>query len=288
MDENKFKKANKPPACSLAPWFDLIPENIRHDTMRKIRQETIEAYGYSMDECPKRLVCFTKKCIGRPLPWKSETAKPYLDQLKTTQNIVKDELFISGCDGCPIAKTCSKPCQQIENFMNRHYKPEPNLILKDNMENLTDKPQNDNFIPFDSSLEVPWDILDDKKKSVVKSYLFNNKDFETIAKELGFYNQSAVKYVFYSALTKMSEYGTMRKFLDSDRSNELTDKQYRILLKVYRSGKKMWEIAKEEKSTKQAIQQSIKRVIQKFSIKWQVFAIKKGNKVIYNVPQLFK
>lgn len=287
MDENKFKKINKPPACSLAPWFDLIPENVRHDTMRKIRQETIEAYGYSMDECPKRLVCFTKQCIGRPLPWKSLTAKPFLDQLMKTQNIVNEELFISGCDTCPIVKSCTKPCQQVENFMSRHNKIEPTLILKDNIENWVDKPISENVTPFDTSLEIPWDALSDKKQLIVKRYLFENKDFETIAKETGMYNQAAVKYAFYSALTKLSEYGTMRKFL-TENELELTYKQRVCLRKIYMKNYSLAGVAKEVHHSKQAIHQLIKRVIKKYGLKWQVFVTKKGNKVIYNVPQLLK
>lgn len=287
MDENKFKKINKPPACSLAPWFDLIPESIRHDTMRKIRQETIAEYGYSMDECPKRLVCFTKQCIGRSLPWKSVTAKPYLDQLTKTQKIVEGELFINGCDTCPIAKTCSKPCLQVENFMSRHNKIEPSLVLKDSIDNLVDKPISENVTPFDSSLEIPWDVLSEKKVAIVKRYLFENKDFETIAKEHGMYNQAAAKYAFYSSLTRLSEYGTMRKFIE-EKGSDLTYKQRVCLNKIYVHNYSLEAVAEEIHKTKQAVHQLVKRVIQKYGLKWQTFVTKKGNKVIYNVPQLLK
>ena len=88
VDEKAFKRIHKPPACTKAPWEHLVTGPNKDNILRAIRQETIAIYGQSMDECPKRKVCFTKSCIGRPLPFKSPTAKPYLDQLKLTHNIV--------------------------------------------------------------------------------------------------------------------------------------------------------------------------------------------------------
>ena len=73
MNENSFKKRFKQAACTSQPWKYLISKDIREDTLHKIRQETMQAYGFSMDECPKKSVCLTKKCMGRNLPWLSET-----------------------------------------------------------------------------------------------------------------------------------------------------------------------------------------------------------------------
>jgi predicted DNA-binding protein YlxM (UPF0122 family) len=289
MNENKFKSLNKPPACTMAPWYNLIPKAIRDNTMRIIRQETIEAYGYSMDECPKRKVCLTTSCIGRPLPWLSKTAKPYLDQLQTTHTIQNEELVLSSCDTCPIAKTCKSPCHQVNDFLNRGSNKEPDLLFQDNLENhVTYEVTVDSIRPaLLNNTEVPWDCLTDARQQVVKKYLYEGKDFLTIAKELDLNNQARVKYEFYSALTRLSEFAVMRKFLD-DRGDELTHKQRCVLIMIYKTNLNFTSIAHIEEITKQAVQQILTRVINKYNIKWTIFVKKQKGKIVYNVPGLFK
>ena len=290
MDEKKFKRTFKPPSCTMSPWYNLIPKDQRDQVMRNIRHETIEAYGYSMDECPKRKTCLTKSCVGRPLPWKSKTAEPYLKILQQTHNIQNDELFISNCDTCKIAKTCKSPCYQVNDFLNRATSKEAELVPQENLENhVIENPEIieniQNFITTNSN--IPWDCLTDTRKLVIKKYLYENKDFAMIAKEMDLNNQARVKYEFYSALTRLSEFAVMRKFI-KDNENNLTPKQLNTLNSIYSDNLSITDVAKKEKVSKQAIQQSLTRVVDKYNIKWSVFVTKNKNKIIYNVSGLFK
>jgi predicted DNA-binding protein YlxM (UPF0122 family) len=289
MDEKKFKHTYKPPACTQQPWKFLIPAEIREDTLRKIRQETVEAYGYSMDECPKRMVCFTKECIGRPLPWKSETAKPYLDKLSKTHSIKNEDLYINNCGGCPIAKTCTSSCPQVNDWIKRSESIEPKLVYQKSLEQHVDKtPQQfEDGPPTFSDLKIPWDSLPDRKASVIKKYLFQQKDFLTIANELDLNNQARAKYEFYSALTRLSEVAVMRKFIE-EKDTELDQKQLDILNAIYQDGKTLTEISEQYSISKQAVQQLVSRIIDKYRIKWSIFVRKQGGKVIYNVPEILK
>lgn len=288
MKEKDFKKTFKPPACTMAPWYNLIPVAHRDTIMRQIRQETIEAYGYPMDECPKRKTCLTKSCMGRPLPWKSETAKPYLEQLKATHNIKNDELFLVNCDTCPIVKTCKSPCHQINDYLNRAKNKEPELVAQNTLENYsTPSIELDTKPTIFQSQNVPWDCLTDTRQSVVKKYLYEGKDFLTISKELDLTNQARVKYEFYSALTRLSEFAVMRKFID-DYADELTHKQRTILIMIYKANLSLTSIASIEDTSKQAVQQVLTRVVDKYNIRWTVFVRRENGKTIYNVPGLFK
>lgn len=288
MNEKKFKQQNKPAACTQAPWKFLIPIDQRDETMRKIREETITAYGYSMDECTKRKTCFTKSCMGRELPWKSETAKPYLEQLKQTHKVINDELYIDNCSGCPIAKTCSSPCYQVNDWINRSTEQETQFIYQENLENYNqEQVQSTGIRPKEQGLQLPWDILNTQKAKVIRKYLYEQKDFLMVAKELDLNNQAEAKYVFYSALTKLSEYAVMRKFLD-DNLTKLTEKQQHILEQVYFQNKSLTEVAEDVNTSVAAITNIINRVVEKHKIAWPVFVKKEGTKVIYNVPEILK
>jgi len=135
MDEKKFKKINKPPACTQQPWAHLIHPDDRFNVLGKIREESIMLHGENLDACPKRKTCFTKACMGRPLPVKSPTFQPYLEQLKKTHKIVNDELYINNCGSCQIAPTCKSLCHQMNDWLQRDSDPQPNLIYQDNLEN---------------------------------------------------------------------------------------------------------------------------------------------------------
>jgi len=290
MDEIEFKKQNMHPACTKRPWEYLIPEKIRYETVRQVDQECIEIYGQKFDECAKRMMCFTKKCIGRPLEWKSPTARPYLEQFAKAKNIPVDgEYFIKNCDECPIARICKKPCEQVNNYMNRSMIVEPIMFNRDKTDNLEIHQEN-MFIPANSPLlkeQVPWDILSEKRKQIVKKYLYENKDFKFVADQVGINNQARAKYEFYSALTTLSEYAVMRKFL-AESFDQLSEKQFQVLNFIYNGNKTLTQAAEEFKISKQAAQQLLSRVLKKHSLKWTIFVKKRGNKVIYNVPEVLK
>jgi predicted DNA-binding protein YlxM (UPF0122 family) len=266
-----------------------IASDVREDVLRDIRRETMAAYGQSMDECPKRLVCFGKQCLGRPLPHKSVTAKPYLDELAKTHKIVNGELFISNCGGCPIATTCKSACAEVNDFLQRDKSEEPQLEYRDNLENIAPEPDNTVIMGtlLGKDLKVAWDVLKPRRKRTLEAYLYEQKDFLTIAIELGYHDQARAKYELYAALTTLAEYSTMRHFIQNNQT-KLTPYQFIVLNNIYNLNKSLTIAAKELKVSKQAIQQTVKRVIEKNRIKWTIFVKKQNNKVIYNVPEVLK
>jgi len=291
MDDKTFKKLMKPPACTKNPIEFLIPYDIRYETLRKIKNECIDIYGQDISfECNKRLVCFTNKCLGRELPWKSPTALPYLKQFAKTVGIKEgDDYFIqTDCNSCPIAKTCTYTCAQINDNINKQKILEPTLIYKDTTDNLisTYEDENISIEIFDNNLKIPWDALTKHKMEVVKKYLYENRDFKYVADSLGFANQAAAKYQFYSALNTLSEWAIMRKFVASN--PKLTENQLTILTMVYVDNLSLTAVAKRLKISKQAVAQAINRVVKVNKIKWSKFVKKQGKKVIYTVPQILK
>jgi hypothetical protein len=300
MDQTQFKKANKPGACLSLPFEYLIPYAIRIETILKIKQESIDAYGYDLTgECPKRLVCAQKQCIGRPLPFKSPTALPYLKELAKSQKIVKEELFIkTNCNGCPIFNKCSSPCQQVNEFINRSSIQEPYINYKEDLSTIEMFDVNDenyeSFLPEDAKDEIPWDILTSKELTIVK-YRHMGKDFNHISEDenLKLYNEKDAKYAYYAALTKLAEYAIMRKFIEKGQEKgKLTFKQYQILSKVYLDNKKPSKVAKELKISQAAVTQIISRIIETNKITWPRFVRKEGKsnhqRIIYNIPERLK
>lgn len=286
-NDKTWKLRNKPPACTRPPWRYLIPYKDRPEILRKIRQECVEIYGKSFDECSKRLDCVGKDCVGRPLPWKSPTARRYLEQLKKTHKIVNEELYIEGCETCPLVKTCKKPCLEVIDSSNKTKSREPKLIYKDFLDNLQRESVEDTDLRTLNTKNIPWDILDDTKKEVIKKYVSENKDFKTIANQLGLTNQARVKYIFYSSLTKLSEYAIVREFIEENKFL-ITPKQLRVLNLIYKENKTKTEVAKELGLTKQSIGQILNRVFNKYNVKWKVFVKKKGTRVVYNTEEIVK
>ena len=290
MEIKKFKKLNKPSTCTLPPWAVYILPRQRPEILRIIRQETIDYLGYHLDECPKRKVCITKSCLGRPLPWKSKTAKPYLDKLAKSLNIKNGEdLYINtDCRTCPFYTDCENPCNQVLDFIEREKSLEPDMNYKETLEYV--KPKGDVLEPVDllvNSDDIPWDVLSERKKKVIKKYLYEQRDFRYVAESEGFYNQAAAKYEFYSALNKLSEYGVFRKFI-TEYSHLLTPRQYEILTLIYLNNKKIVQVAAYLGISKQSVQQTVARVIKKHNIKWKKFVRKQGNKTIYTTAEVLK
>lgn len=289
MDEKQFKLVYRPASCTQPPWANLIPSDQRDEVLATIRRETIQAYGFSMDECPKRMVCFTKECLGRPLPFKSPTAKPYLDKLAQNQTVVNEEMKLSNCSTCPLAAKCKSTCAQVNDFMNRDKAQEPELVFRDNLDNIVQEPHDNNIVEriLGNDFKIPWDAISNTRKQIIKKYLYEQKDFLTIAKELKLTDQSRARYEFYAGLTILSEYGTVRKFLE-EKGDLLTHKQRCTLIMVYQNNFKLKQVAYVEEISKQSVQQIISRVLKKYNIRWHIFVKKHKNKVIYNVPELLK
>jgi len=289
MESKNFKKENRMAACTQPPWNIFISTKERPEILRKIRQECIDIYGYSLDECPKRKICIKKECLGRPLPYDSKTAKPYIEKLEKTQNIVNGELFINtNCTTCPIFKECNYPCNQVVDFIDRDKSVEPYIIYKEKTENLEAviTPLEPSIL-FVKDTDIPWDILSEKKKQIVKKYLYEERDFRYIAESLDMNNQARVKYEFYSALTKLTEYGIMRKFI-KENIEKITDRQKLILEMIYFNNMSQVETARWLGISKQSIQQTINRVVKKHKIKWKKFVRKEKNKPMYNTLEVLK
>jgi len=284
-----FKKEYRMAACTQPPWSIYIEPTQRPEILRQIRQECIDMYGYSLDECPNRLICFKKGCIGRPIPYKSKTAEPYIKNLEKTGLIKNNKLFvIQKCDKCKIKDSCVSICNQILDYIERDKVLEPLLYYKDEMENFNVEAQViESFNIVVDKNDIPWDILSKRRKDIVKEYLYKGRDFRYVSEKLNINNQAFAKYEFYAALTKLSEYARMRLFLKNN-SNLLTERQKLILNLVYINNMTQVEAGKFLKISKQSIQQTIARVIKKHNIKITKFVRKNKTQPIYNVMEIFK
>lgn len=287
--EKQFKLINKNSTCTKRPWEYLIPQEDKYAIILKVRQECVEIYGHDFSECSKRKVCFTKKCMGRELEWKSPTALPYLKEFAKMVGINEgDEYFIqTDCSSCPIYNTCKSTCFQISDYINRDKSLEPKLVYKETVEQYKEDNSYSSQRQNLTNLQIPWDCLPERKAAVIKKYLYQQKDFLSIAKELDLNNQARAKYEFYSALTTLSEVAVMRKFIE-DKNTVLDAKQLAILKAIYLEGKTLTEVSEQCKISKQAVQQLIARLVAKYNLKWAVFVKKQGSKLIYNVPEILK
>lgn len=290
MNNKTFQHKYKIAICTNNPIKYLIPYNQRYEVIKNIKNECVEIYGQDiMQECDKRMVCFGKTCLGRDLAWKSPTALPYLEKLKQRGLVEPDgKMYMIGCKGCQINKTCQRPCFQVNDYVTRQKKKEPFLIFKhtvDNFEVKSDKIEE--FRRQNEVLSIPWDSISEKKSRIVRSYLFELLDFQQVAKKFHLINQAEAKYLFYSALTTMSKVAVMRKFLRKNKE-KLTRKQIQILTSVFIKNNTITEAAKEYNLKKQSAQQIIARVIRLYNLKFQKFVRKHNGRVIYSVPALLK
>lgn len=282
-----IKKKYLPSVCTRNPIYHLIPYKERLDTLRQIKQECLDIYGYTMDECPSRFTC-EEKCTGRELPWKSPTARPYLEKLSETLTVTDEKLFVTGCDGCPIRTSCTSVCAQINDYMNRSNQQQPTVTYQEDVDRHSEIPS-DPFKSFKSvtlGLNVPWDALNDTRSQVIKLYVEEGRDFSHVAKLTGLYNQAEAKYEFYAGLTTLSKYAIMRQFLQT--KPKLTIRQKLILDKAYIDNMKFTKIAEELDISSQAVQQLVNRVIKANKLKWTRFVRKEGTKVIYDTTEIFR
>ena len=288
QDEKSWKRANKPASCTSNPIEHLIPQKDKYEILRTIRQECIDHYGQDIiSECKKRKMCFTKKCMGRELPWKSPTALPYLKQLETTQEIINGELIVkTDCSECPLFKSCSSPCRQVTDYISRDRTTEPQMVSNEHSDKFAQVPI-DNSTTSSFTANIPWDALSQRRRQVIRLHLYDRRDFKYIAHKLDLNNQARAKYEYYAALTTVSEYATIREFLDTN-LDKLTTKQQIVMQSIYHSNNKLCDVADDVGVSKQAIQQMVSRVVNKYDIKWPKFVFKRGNKVIYNVPKILK
>ena len=285
-----FKKQQRQKACTTRPWAYLIPIDIRIETLAQVKVECVQIYGHDFEECDKRKVCFTKTCMGRDLEWKSPTALPYLQRFAKIVGINEGDQYkiTTDCQKCPIYKTCTSTCSQVNDFINRSSDPQVQFVYQENLETSNEEyTQSKGERPKEQGLELPWDILTPAKARVIRKYLYEHKDFLIVAKELDLNNQAEAKYFYYSAINKLSEWAVMRKFYNENK-NSLTNQQKQVIHEVYINNKDLTELAKELNVSVAAISQTLKRVVSKYAVKWPIFVKKEKGKIVYNVPEIFK
>lgn len=299
MNNKKYRIETKMACCTQPPWRNIIDPSDRAEILRKIKQECIDEYGYAFDVCPKSLLCLEKKCMGRPLPWKSETAQPYLAELKKTQTFILNEetgeeelQIITDCKLCEVYKDCKVPCRQVNDFLERDVSQTSisnNFITyKDNLENIV--PVQLVFGPINlkvSEKDLAWDVLSKENKEIIKRYLYDERDYRSIAEKLGLFNQSYCKCKFYYALTRLAKFSIIRMFL-KENLQALTDRQQQIMIEVYMNNKTYKKVAKELNISIQSVHETITRVVKNHNIRWPKFVRKTKGKIVYNVPKLFK
>ena len=287
MEEKEYKEKYLPAICTKNPIYHLIPYKERLDTLRNIKQECLDIYGYTLDECPKRFEC-DGVCSGRELPWKAPSAKPFLKKLSETLEMTDGKLFAKACDGCPIRTKCTAVCTQINDYMNRQVQRQPKIYYYKDMERHKEEEKDvfENLKSVTKGLAIPWDALNATRKQVIKFYVEKGRDFNHVAKLTNLYNQAEAKYEFYAGLTTLSKYAILRQFLST--KPKLTDRQRIILSKAYVDNMKVTEIAEEMGISSQAIQQLVDRIVKANNLKWTKFVRKEGSKVIYNTTEIFR
>lgn len=277
----------KPAACTQPPWKAYLPNGKKGEILIKIRQETEQAYGQNYDSCPKRMVCMGKSCLGRPLPTKSKTFQKYFSEMKKNLNIVGDELVLENCDVCQLRSNCTKPCQQINDYLNRGNKEQIDLVYKETVHNIAQEPQNREFSYGELNFkELPWDCVPELNKTLYEKLVLERKSLHQTANELKLFDSSNAKKLYAQTLNKLAEYSIMREFLST--KPELTANQLKILQKVYLENKSLTKTAKEVKVSVVAISRTIGRVRTKHNINIPKFYRKVKGKPIYNIPEFLR
>ena len=85
-------------------------------------------------------------------------------------------------------------------------------------------------------------------------------------------------------MTTLSEYAVMRRWIKDNPNANGVD----VLHQIYNENKTMTQVAENLQISKQAVQQTVARVIKANKLTWNVFVKKQGNKVVYNVPEALR
>ena len=134
--------------------------------------------------------------------------------------------------------------------------------------------------------DIPWNALSEKKQQIVKAYLYEQKTLEDIAFDL-YTTKSKVRYDYYAALTKLSEFAVVRKFIDA-KGTQLDPKTLDILQDVYIHLVERKVKAQQLGQTVNAVDKRIQRVLIEHDVKWTVFVKKQKGKVVFTVPRILK
>ena len=251
MNDTSFKKKNKPALCCVDPVMSAVPKDKFHEIQNIVRQKLRDA-GLDYDSgCPKRLTC-TGLCTGRPIYHQVDELKPYIDKIRHL--IAKDGMiYLSGCQTCPIVKTCKSTCNQVSDFMNRQSNKEDLTIKMEPVQVSTDYAIS-NWVSEDTESnpgilaelierygsiqntieQLPWGAINDKRQRLIRMYVFEGKDFRASANELGYSNGNVARNEFYRSLTTLSKFATVRYFIEQHR-DEISDFDYELLqLRYYK------------------------------------------------------
>lgn len=288
MSLKTFKSKYRPAVCTTNIFKNVVTPTEADIVLEQIRQESIELYGKDLSaECSKRKVCFGKECLGRELPVQSPTAQHYIKALSKTHTIKDGKLFITtNCQMCPISDKCANVCDQNVDYLQRDYIQSPDLQYQSNID--ISPPTMIPDIKLTSNLDlanVPWDVLSSKQQQLVKSYLYQHQNFAVVARECKIKSISQCRYVFYSALNKLSETAAVRNLLESP---TVSDADKEILTWLYVNNWSMQECADRLNVSKQAVSARLKRILNRHHVKWHVFVRKVRNKVVYNTPMVLK
>ncbi len=254
-------------ACTSPPWQALIPFEERPDALRRIREECLSEYGYEFEECSKRLRCDKKQCIGRPLPWKSKTAKPYLDELSKTQKIVNEEMvIITDCQTCPIFKKCTSTCNQIDDYIDRKVKPEPVMYYRNDVSNSTIESEGSAFFK-DISAPIHWHLISTLYKNALQDYILKDLNLNELAVK---YNtdRATIKSYVYSAITTLSKYRAIAK---SFNSGIFRSDLQKTCIKQLLDSNTIKELAAQFNVTNSAIRLHIQNFTQDNKITWKKY-----------------
>lgn len=298
MNDADFKKKNKPPLCTEDPFLALVPKNLTHEIINIARQRSrdhgLDDYDFG---CPKRFTC-DGQCSGRPVPDYIPELKPYIEKLKHL--ITSDGLmYVNKCDQCPIAITCKKTCSQIADYMERGKnkdditnKSDPVILTTDYALGtwVSEQPGSDEPQPGvlselisrygsiqDAIENLPWEAINERRKRLVRMYIFEGKDFRACAKEIGYSNGTVARNEFYRSLTTLSKFATVRYYIELHR-DEIPDFDYELLQLRYYQFLTVSEIAKQLGLPIGTVRSRLFRFISRSSLKYTKYVNK--NKVI--------
>lgn len=176
----------------------------------------------------------------------------------------------------------------MNDWLQREKDQQPDLLYRDNLENYpTDQQLQETVNSRDFDLSLCWEVIPQHKANIIKKYLYQQKDFEIVAKELKISNKALAKYEYYSTLNKLAEFSVMRKFLKGD-SLALTETQQLVLNIVYFGNKSLTDTAKELNISVESVRRTILRVVDSNKLTWPVFVKKVQGKLVYNIPEVLK